>query len=298
MNENDVSKEPEDPVDVDESTEGPPEPYISTDSVPVLDPQADGSENVLPQPGMVVLQPTPRRHKPQWGLIGAVIALAGLVLLFGITSIASMQSRIDAQKARLDDASAQITELTEALHLSQENAQVLFEQLRELGEAPEGENPEDLPIPTPIPGDQGDQGLRGEQGPPPTATQVYQAVSTYCALNGFCRGPDGAPPTDAQLGAAVSSFCANNACKGDQGLKGETGGQGPAGETGGQGEKGDRGDQGSPGNDGAPGATGEPGRGIVSTTCVQPEPLGPTYLRFTYSDAAFDDVQAPCVPAG
>ncbi|QGZ16732.1 hypothetical protein PBI_DEWDROP_85 [Microbacterium phage Dewdrop] len=292
MNEKDEAQEPQDPL---EAAALPEEPIPTTDAVPVLDPTAEGSENVMPQPGMVVLQPPAPKPKPQWGLMAAIIALATMTILFVLVALSTQQERIDAQKYRLDAANVQITELSEALHISQENAQQLFDQLQELGQVPEGEDPGNLPIPsaTPIPGAQGE---RGEPGRAPTIEEIYQTVATYCALNGFCRGPQGESPSEAQIAAAVVSYCAGTTCQGPkgepgaQGATGATGGQGPAGSQGDRGEKGDKGDQGDPG------APGTPGRGITSTTCVQPDVLGPTFIRFTYSDGLFDDVEALCTP--
>lgn len=100
----------------------------------------------------------------------------------------------------------------------------------------------------------GRAGLAGSPGPGPTATQINDAVTAYCASNpcgrpptveqvleglqrcsegGGCRGSDGkdAPaPTDMQLMAAVAAYCApRGGCAGVQGIPGADGGPGPQG---------------------------------------------------------------------
>lgn len=293
MAENDDDNASEEP----QGPEGPRE-LSETGSVPVIDP--DDIENdrlVSPEPGTVVLQPRPVVRKPQWGLIGAMIALVSLVLAFGLVSIATQQDRINAQAERLLSATSQITELSEALKISQENAQDLWDQLRSLGQVPEGENPKNLPAPTPDPellkGDPGAPGARGPAGRPPTYQEIASVVTAYCAQNNFCRGPQGDSVSSEQITASVALFCANEACRGEAGPQGP---QGPQGETGATGSTGAVGPAGPTGADGAAGA---PGRGLASVSCVLGDPEthpAVTYLRFTYTDAQFDDVEAPCTP--
>lgn len=107
-------------------------------------------------------------------------------------------------------------------------------------------------------------------GSGPTATQVAQAVATYCSINGRCRGPagpsgpngspgtsgtpgasgasgapgqageNGQPGTDGQnatpdqVAAAVAAYCGGDThpCKGDPGDTGPAGPSGPKGEPG------------------------------------------------------------------
>lgn len=300
MNENESTNDrPEDPDSTESSdTEEVTTESTPTEGIPVLDPQDESQNDVVPQPGMVVLQPQPNRRQPQWGLIAAFAALAALVILFGATALSTQQGRIDSQKQRVDEMTVQITELTEALQLSQENGQELYDQLLALGEAPEGEDPEKLPTPAPVPPEvvEGDTGPAGEPGRPPTMTEIAQAVSTYCALNDFCRGPNGSDVSDSQVAAAVTAFCADGRCVGERGEKGDKGDPGAAGGPGPAGEsiKGDTGDTGPAGATGATGPAGSDGRGLASVTCVQPDPAGPTYFRFTYTDSEFSDVEGPC----
>lgn len=116
-------------------------------------------------------------------------------------------------------------------------------------------------VTTIAPNSPGIKGEKGDQGPPPTADQVKQAVYQYCAETGVCdghqpslaavfaavtqycdagscKGDDGAngrDATPAQIQSAVSSYCANGNCKGeagDDGAVGATGATGPAGSSG------------------------------------------------------------------
>jgi hypothetical protein len=125
-------------------------------------------------------------------------------------------------------------------------------------------------IDEPSPGAKGDPGEQGDQGPPPTASQVLAAVSTYCA-KGACA-PKG--PTQAQVNAAVTAYCSGGVCNGEPGsdatgVPGPEGAQGPPPSDeqiaaavatycangncrGKDGEDGAKGDKGDPGDDARP----------------------------------------------
>lgn len=77
---------------------------------------------------------------------------------------------------------------------------------------------------------------------------------------------------------------------GPQGLPGDMGPQGTAGEQGIEGPEGIQGPQGLPGEDGEDGINGVDGRGIVSTTCPEPE----NDWIITYTDGTTETVEGPC----
>ena len=60
----------------------------------------------------------------------------------------------------------------------------------------------------------GPQGDKGDQGPPPTPTQISQAVYDYCADTGICNGTN---PSIEVVFAAVSKYCESGNCKGSNG---------------------------------------------------------------------------------
>lgn len=138
-------------------------------------------------------------------VVGALIALGGVVWT-NVTN-ADLRAQLEA---------------------SQANAQRLYEQLLSLGEKPSGQAPAKV-----VPGPAGDVGPQGPQGPPPSASQVFSAVTTYCAAMRLCEGPQGIPGKDGAPGA--------NGADGQPGLQGVPGPQGEPGP------------QGPPGKDGAPG---------------------------------------------
>jgi hypothetical protein len=77
-----------------------------------------------------------------------------------------------------------------------------------------------------------------------TPEQVAAAVATYCNSRGECRGTPGAdgddgetgqqgpPPSAEQVADAVAAYCADGRCRGEQGERGEKGDQGEPGEPG------------------------------------------------------------------
>jgi hypothetical protein len=90
------------------------------------------------------------------------------------------------------------------------------------------------PVPTPSPGPAGLPGQPGPQGPPPTNTQVLQAVVNYCASGACTR-----QPTARQVAAAVAAYCeARSDCRGRPGAHGDTGTAGQPGSKGAQGAPG------------------------------------------------------------
>lgn len=65
------------------------------------------------------------------------------------------------------------------------------------------------PVAAPQPAEDGDDGLQGEAGPPPTDAQVLTAVRSFCTSTRLCRAKDGADATPAQVAIAVASYCDN-----------------------------------------------------------------------------------------
>ena len=107
--------------------------------------------------------------------------------------------------------------------------------------------------PGPI-GPAGPRGEPGRDGRDPTAVQIADAVTVYCAAHEGCAGPAGAA--------------------GAPGAEGASGPAGPAGAT---------------GADGAPGAAGSPGVSITAIACMDDGTW-----RFTMSDGTTIDVPGPC----
>jgi hypothetical protein len=227
--------------------------------IPVVDAEKEEIEDLLlrqPAPGTVVVQPSAAPRTPQWGLLAAIIALVILVLGFGVTVFTSQQARIDTQATRLTEMQHQVSELTEVLHVSQDTAKELFDQVQRLGEEPVTPDPDSLEVPDPLTEDDQPEsapmrGERGEPGPPPSMAQIAAAVTNFCLENGLCKGPDGKTPTVDELRAmvsdAVAAFCANDACKGDPGNDGNDGRDGIDGKDGLDGLPGGVGPTGPPG---------------------------------------------------
>lgn len=65
----------------------------------------------------------------------------------------------------------------------------------------------------------------------PTSAQVMAAVSSYCADN-KCKGVEGKSTSDDQVALAVAKYCANGKCKGDTGEAGANGTNGINGTNG------------------------------------------------------------------
>ena len=185
-------------------------------------PEVTGETTIIhAEPGAVVTPPTPPPPRTQWGLIAAVVIVLLLALGVGAWFIGNLQIRNDDQADRLRAKDELIASLTADLVDSQENSQVLYDQLLSLGESPDGENPKTMPGPVGPQGDQGDEGDKGDKGEP---------------------GKNGEPGTPG--------------LKGDTGEKGDPGDKGDKGDTG---EKGDKGDKGDPGDTGAQGPMGPAG---------------------------------------
>lgn len=92
--------------------------------------------------------------------------------------------------------------------------------------------------PEPIAPLPGKDGKDGKDGRPPTAEEIADAITAYCASRNECRGPTG---PDGQPGAAVSpeliaqavtDYCSTrNECRGADGAQGPPGPPGEAGTT-------------------------------------------------------------------
>lgn len=170
----------------------------------------------------VVSDTTETPRKNPWGFTVTVAILVLLLIGLGTWFLVNLVDR----NARLNTLVAaqreEITHLTEDLISSQENAQALYDQLLSLGEAPEGINPEVLPVEGPqgVQGAQGLPGIPGLRGPP---------------------GPQGAP------GESVTGPQGDAGAPGAPGADGAPGPQGPPGEQGAQGPQGPQGEAGPPG---------------------------------------------------
>ena len=171
--------------------------------------------------------PTERRS---W-VVTVVAALSVLAIVGGgFAYISSQQQRIDSQVERAAAQSALIAELVEENKDLRQNSQGLYDQLLELGEQPQGQDPGTI---------LGTEGLRGERGPAGRP------------------GLDGLPGEPGEDGE-----------DGEPGPEGATGGQGATGEQGPRGETGPAGPQGATGEAGPAGPTGPSGVGIVGILCA------------------------------
>jgi hypothetical protein len=173
-----------------------------------------------------------RRGRVPWVSLGAGVVLAVLV------AVVSMQ----------------IHAFGEQLRKSEDDRQVLAEQVERMG---------GVPLVSPSPGPRGEQGLQGPAGRPPTWEEISRAVAEYLRKNPPKRGagpseqqiaaavsahlarnppPSGRPPTEAEVAAAVAAYLAEHPPprgeRGEPGAQGEQGKTGPAGERGPQGEQG------------------------------------------------------------
>lgn len=172
-----------------------------------------------------------RAHRSRIVFVALVAVLSLALAALATFTIINLAQRVAAANDRNAAQAEQIDGLLGDLHASQENAQSLYDQLLGLGQAPEGDDPEDV-IPGPA-GQTGDRGPQGEPGEPGLAGPV---------------GPTG--PT------------------GPAGPTGETGSTGPTGDSGTPGSGGPAGPQGEPGPQGPQGPQGETGpQGPPGPTC-------------------------------
>lgn len=183
-----------------------------------------------------------------------LIGLLSVALLaLGAWFITNLTARNAALNERVSEQNHTISQLTEDLVASQENAQALYDQLLALGEEPEGDNPAQVVTgPTGPAGQPGTQGPRGERG----ATGATGATGA--------SGEPGAPGAPGEPGS--------------DGTPGQTGAQGEPGVPGVQGPAGPAGAQGTPGVDGAAGESGPAGpQGPAGPTgpAGPPGPMGP-----------------------
>lgn len=147
----------------------------------------------------------PQRRTP-WLLSVVVFVSIAAALGAGIAHIASQQQQISTKDTRIIALNETVTKLIEENRVLVDNSQVLYDQILQLGEVPQGANPQT------IPGPQGTQGLRGIPGIP---------------------GEDGADGAQGVPGTPGRD--------GTDGQDGADGGQGPAGPAGPQGAPGQNG---------------------------------------------------------
>lgn len=192
-------------------------------------------------------------RKNPWFFAATVTALVFLLVGLGTWFLLDLVGRNAQLNDRVSQQNQTISRLTDDLVASQENAQTLYDQLLALGQNPEGQNPETLPVVGPR-GPAGDPGSQGPQGPAGTAGPAGPA------------GPQGEQGTPG--------------VQGDPGQTGSSGGTGPAGPAGPQGE---------PGATGAAGPAGPAGpvcpEGYSPVSLwgwFSPSPSGVSELREVY----------------
>jgi hypothetical protein len=238
----------------------------------------DPIEQIETSPGALIPAREPIPPKRQYGLWAtATIALVALLAL-GSLFVANLSARNDRLNSVVTEQRAEISALTDDLIASQENAQSLYDQLLALGEDPEGQNPDTLPLQGPrgeqgVPGSQGSPGLPGDPGPP-----------------GF-DGADGAPGEPGQDGTTGAP--------GPEGPQGETGATGPQGATGPEGPAGPQGPAGAEGPAGPPGPEGPAGPACPEGTTLSYVWLSISETQFgifSRQPAAICRVNTPEVP--
>lgn len=195
-----------------------------------------------------------------WITIVAVVL--GLLVLGGAVSLYVVQNQrivnvLAADKAHQVQASADAKNADARYSDLFTNYSNLYKQLGAHGVTPSAPPPSQVEQPVP-----GAPGATGAQGPGPTDTQIFDAVTSYCSVPGICLGPTG------QTGAAGTAGAAG------QSVVGPTG---PAGAN------------------GTNGLNGVDGRGVTDVACVLEADLS-TALRFTFTDQTTEDVPASCIP--
>jgi hypothetical protein len=166
------------------------------------------------------------------------------------------------------DLRSQLRVSHEETAASQANAQSLYQQLLDEGVEPSALPPEDVTDTPSV------AGAPGAPGRPPTASEIYEAVSEYCARFS-CDGPTGpgGPPSDVP---------------GPPGPAGEDGSDstvpGPPGSD--STVPGPEGPAGAPGRDGE---DGDDGRSVTAVDCLEDGTW-----RISYSDGTTSTTPGPC----
>ncbi|MCC4906983.1 collagen-like protein [Microbacterium sp. cx-59] len=179
------------------------------------------------------------RSRVVFVILSALLSLA-LAALATFTII-NLAQRVTAANDRNAAQAQQIDGLLADLHASQENAQRLYDQLLELGEAPEGDNPDDI-----VTGPAGQTGARGPAGEP------------------------GAPGPQGPIGPTGET--GSSGANGDSGASGSSGPAGPQGEPGPQGAQGPQGETGPPGPVGPSGPSCPDGYSLQLLTVIVIDP--------------------------
>lgn len=189
-------------------------------------------------------------RKSRWATTSPVLLVVILLLSVGtVLQIAQLKDDYTKADQRASKFEERLDQSEAAKAESDLAAAQLAEQVKDLGRVPVV-NPGE-----PVAGPQGEQGrpptpseisLAVESycssgrcdGKNPTAAQVAKAVTVYCNDRDNCRGvpgeqgtpgdpgaegPQGPGPTNAQVAQAVADYCASGACKGAQGDPGPTG---------------------------------------------------------------------------
>lgn len=214
----------------------------------------------VPTVGGIVTPPVPPEPKRQWGLIITVFILA-LLIVGGAVWVFIAQAQ---EIARLQNSSAEqrdlITDITNDLVESQNNATDLYDQIISLGATPEGEDPTDQAIP-PVNGLDGKNGTNGKDGRDGiNGTDGRDGIPGKDGLNGE-PGQDGRPGVDGATG--------------EPGKDGVDGLPGAPGKDGAPGLPGKDGVEGLPGPAGKDGLDGAPGKDGIDGTPGVPGPVGP-----------------------
>jgi hypothetical protein len=190
------------------------------------------------------------------GLSPNVVTAIAVIGLLG--AMAFLMAAVDRQDGQLAQLST--------------NNDALRSQVKSQGETPVAPPAKTVTGKT---GSDGEIGLTGAAGRPPTAGEVQEQVAAYCGVRLDCRGKAGAasilPGPAGPIGPA-STVPGVAGADGSDGAPGTTGTVGAAG---------------SPGTPGADGADGAPG--AASTT---PGPTGEAPVSWTFTDTT--DTQHEC----
>ena len=216
----------------------------------------------------------------RWLAIAILFALvgAGLAILAGRVATAEKHSSAaDDRAARAEAAAVALSDQVKRLCRDKECTPV---------------------VTVPPTGPAGEPGQVGPQGPPPTSSQVFQAVVAYCAP-GVCSQR----PSATQVASAVASYCeARSDCRGAHGTTGSAGTDGQNGTDGQDGAPGPaptadqiaaavndyctghdncRGPAGTDGKDGVDGKDGQSAFPFTFTFTVQNNPAQSTTYTVT-----------------
>jgi len=202
------------------------------------------------------------------GLSPNVVTAIAVIGLLG--AMAFLMAAVDRQDGQLAQLST--------------NNDALRSQVKSQGETPVAPPAKTVTGKT---GSDGEIGLTGAAGRPPTAGEVQEQVAAYCGVRLDCRGQAGATSTVPGPVGAIGPTSTVPGVAGADGSDGATGTAGTVGASGSPGTPGADGANGTNGSDGTDGADGAPG--AASTT---PGPTGEAPVSWTFTDTT--DTQHKC----